>query len=296
MAQDLKISQLAVQPINIPTSGSEVDVSDIIQSGKFFIPAAVVEGTSNIQNKSLDIGLIFNLFKLYIDQAAAQAVQDYRDQGNVSPGGSGGGSEGGGGSEDYTMLANQINQLRQDIYNPSNYPVTYIRLVAGNEESNYQISTGLGQTSQYTEQNPIIIHTTDITPDDVYVTFRLGDIVVNQGVITTQVTVTIYSEYNNKIYQGCSAGSLDPVKVRVMYTTNNGQYETSAQTNALSAVALDSSTTSATTTLQLSTNTNQGGISVSLATVTCEIGGKAISGSGYKTGTTNVDGTGTIKF
>lgn len=294
MAQDLKISQLAVQPINIPISGSDVDVSDIIQSGKFFIPAAVVEGTNDIQNKSLDIGLIFNLFKLYIDQAAAQAVQDYRDQGNVSPGG--GSSGGSSGSGDYTALSNQINQLRQDIYNPSNYPVTYIKLVSGSEESNYQISTGLGQTSQYTEQNPIVIHTTNITPDDVYVTFRIGDIVVNQGVITTQVTVTIYSEYNNKVYQGCSAGDLDPVKVRVMYTTNNGQYEASAQTSTLSDVSLNSSKTSATATLQLYTNTSQGNISVSLATATCEIGGKAISGSGYKTGTTNVDGTGTIKF
>lgn len=304
MAQDLKISQLPIQPINIPISGSDVDVSDIIQSGKFFIPAAVVEGTNNIQNKSIDIGLIFNLFKLYIDQAAAQAIQDQIAQGNINTGGgSGGGSEGGGGttpsggsSEDYTALSNQINQLRQDVYNPSNYPTTFIKLVAGDEESSYQISTGLKQQSQYTEQNPIVIHTTNITPDDVYAIVSLGNIVVNSGVISTQVTVSIYSYYNGRTYQGCSAGDLSPVKVKVIFTTSNGQYEITGQSTALNSVVLDSSNTSTSTSFQLNKGTNQSNITVSLATVTCEIGGKAVSGAGYRTGTTNVDGTGTIKF
>lgn len=303
MAQDLKISQLPIQPINIPISGSDVDVSDIIQSGKFFIPAAVVEGTNNIQNKSIDIGLIFNLFKLYIDQAAAQAIQDQIAQGNINTGGGSGGSSEGGGttpsggsSDDYTALSNQINQLRQDVYNPSNYPTTFIKLVAGNEESSYQISTGLKQQSQYTEQNPIVIHTTNITPDDVYAIVSLGNIVVNNGVISTQVTVSIYSYYNGRTYQGCNAGDLSPVKVKVIFTTSNGQYEITGQSTALNSVVLDSSNTSTSTSFQLNKGTNQSNITVSLATVTCEIGDKAVSGAGYRTGTTNVDGTGTIKF
>lgn len=295
MAQDLKISQLAVQPINIPISGSDVDISNIIQSGKFFIPAAVVEGTNDVQNKSLDLGLVFNLFKLYIDQAAAQAIQDQIAQNNINPNGgsSGGGSSSGG---DYTNLLNQINQLREAIYNPSNYPVTHIRLVANNQESNYQIASGLGQSSQYTEDNPIVIYTSSITPDDVYVTVGLGDVVVNNGVISTTATVNIYSQYNGKVYQGCSAGDLDPVKVKVVYTTSKGTYEASGQTSSLNAIALNSTNTSTQTTISLNTNTNQGNLTVSLATVTCEIGGKAVSGSGYRTGTTNINGTGTIKF
>ena len=303
MAQDLKISQLPIQPINIPISGSDVDVSDIIQSGKFFIPAAVVEGTNNIQNKSIDIGLIFNLFKLYIDQAAAQAIQDQIAQGNINTGGGsgedsgeGGTTPGGGTNENYTALSNQINQLRQDVYNPSNYPTTFIKLVAGSEESSYQISTGLKQQSQYTEQNPIVIHTTSITPDDVYAIVSLGNIVINNGIISTQVTVSIYSYYNGRTYQGCSAGDLSPVKVKVIYTTSNGQYEITGQSTALNSVVLDSSNTSTSTSFQLNKGTNQSNITVSLATVTCEIGGKAVSGAGYRTGTTNVDGTGTIKF
>jgi hypothetical protein len=75
MAQDLKISELAAKAFNVETSVTDVVVDNITQSGKYIVPAYIPgEG-----NKSLDIGLLFNIFKLYINQAAQQAVQNVID-------------------------------------------------------------------------------------------------------------------------------------------------------------------------------------------------------------------------
>lgn len=268
MAQDLKISELAAKAFNVETSGTDVVVDNITQSGKYIVPAYIPgEG-----NKSLDIGLLFNIFKLYINQAAQQAVQNVIDQG----GGSSGGSSGGGSSsQDITALSNQINELRNAVYNPQNYPTTFIKLVNGSDSIIYQIVSGLGQSSAYGQSNPIVIHTTQVDPADFYVEILPGIPTKSGDSILLPVTVSVYSQKGSDTYNG---GTIGQIIITGTLTTSNGQYEARTTTNALASVTLNSSKTSDTVTDYL--EFDAGDATPSLATVTCSVHGTALGSYG----------------
>ena len=268
MAQDLKISELAAKAFNVETSGTDVVVDNITQSGKYIVPAYIPgEG-----NKSLDIGLLFNIFKLYINQAAQQAVQNIIDQG----GGSSGGSSGGGSSsQDTTALSNQINELRNAVYNPQNYPTTFIKLVNGSDSIIYQIVSGLGQSSAYGQNNPIVIHTTQVDPADFYVEILPGIPTKSGDSVLLPVTVSVYSQKGSDTYNG---GTIGQIIITGTLTTSNGQYEARTTTNALASVNLNSSKTSDTVTDYL--EFDAGDATPSLATVTCSVHGTALGSYG----------------
>ena len=269
MAQDLKISELAAKAFNVETSGTNVTVDNITQSGKYIIPAYIPgEG-----NKSIDIGLLFNIFKLYIDQAAQQAVQNVVNQGGGSfPSDSGSGS---GSGTDYTNLSNQINDIRSAIYNPQNYPVTFLKLVSGSNTITYQITTGLGQTSAYGPSNPIVINTTQVTPANFYVMITPGTPTSNGVKVTVPVTVQIYSQKDGAVYAG---GIIGAIVITGTLTTSNGQYDARKTNSTLQSVTLNSSKTSETVTDYL--EFDSGSASVSLATVTCSVHDVPLGGYG----------------
>ena len=281
MAQDLKISELI--PTVIDTSGSTI-VDSIISTGKFIIPAYIPgEG-----NKGVDLGNMFNIFKLYIDQAAEQAVQNQIDQNNIG----GNGSSSSGESVDLTQIQNQINEIRNDLYNPSNYPVTYIKLTDGTTDSIYQIATGIGQSSPYTETNPITIITSSVVPDNFYVTIGINTPVISGTTATVPVNLNIYSEFNNAVFAGGTIGS---IRIIVNLTTQNGQYEALDTYTSLSSTVLNSSNKHAVLNENLAL-TVPSGTNVSLATVTCYISGVPLGDSGVYAGNTVILGTGRIKL
>lgn len=289
MAQDLKISELAAKAFNVETSGTNITVDNIVQSGKYIVPAYIPgEG-----NKSIDIGLLFNIFKLYIDQAAQQAVQNVVNQGGGSfpsdPGG--GGGSGSGSGTDYTNLSNQINDIRSAIYNPQNYPVTFLKLVGGSNTVTYQITTGLGQTSAYGPSNPIVINTTQVTPANFYVMITPGTPTSNGVRVTVPVTVQIYSQIDGAVYTG---GTIGAIVISGTLTTSNGQYDARRTISSVQSVTLNSSKTSETVTDYL--EFDSGSASVSLATVTCSIHDVPLGGYGtyiYSNQTVGI-GSGTI--
>lgn len=266
MAQDLKISELAAKAFNVETSGTDVVVDNITQSGKYIVPAYIPgEG-----NKSLDIGLLFNIFKLYINQAAQQAVQNIIDQGGGTSSSSSN-SE----NEDITALSNQINELRNAVYNPQNYPTTFIKLVNGSSSIVYQIVSGLGQSSAYGQNNPIVIHTTQVDPADFYVEILPGIPTKSGDSILLPVTVSVYSQKGSDTYNG---GTIGQIIITGTLTTSNGQYEARTTTNALASVNLNSSKTSDTVTAYL--EFDAGDATPSLATVTCSVHGTALGSYG----------------
>lgn len=271
MAQDLKISELAAKAFNVETSGTDIIVDNIAQSGKYIVPAYIPgEG-----NKSIDIGLLFNIFKLYIDQAAQQAVQNVVNQGGGSfPSDSGSGSGSGSGT-DYTNLSNQINDIRSAVYNPQNYPVTFLKLVSGSNTVTYQITTGLGQTSAYGPSNPIIINTTQVTPANFYVMITPGTPTSNGVRVTVPVTVQIYSQKDGAVYAG---GTIGAIVITGTLTTSNGQYDARKTNSTLQSVTLNSSKTSEIVTDYL--EFDSGSASVSLATVTCSVHDVPLGGYG----------------
>lgn len=272
MAQDLKISELAAKAFNVETSGTDITVDNIAQSGKYIVPAYIPgEG-----NKSIDIGLLFNIFKLYIDQAAQQAVKNVVAQGQET---TTDGSEGNPGSNpggtDITNLSNQINDLRSAMYNPQNYPITFLKLVSGSNSIMYQINTGLGQTSAYGQNNPIVINTTSVTPANFYVMITPGTPVNNGAKVTVPVTVEIYSQINGAVYAG---GVIGEIVITGTLTTSNGQYDARKTNNSVQSVALNTSKISETVTDYL--EFDSGDASVSLATVTCSVHDIPLGGYG----------------
>jgi hypothetical protein len=66
MAQDLKISQLPIYSLG-------TNIESLMNSGKIIIPATVNENNV-LNNKGLDIGQLLNLLRIYVDQAASNAV------------------------------------------------------------------------------------------------------------------------------------------------------------------------------------------------------------------------------
>jgi hypothetical protein len=66
MAQDLKISQLPIYSLG-------TNVESLMSSGKIIVPATVNE-INVLNNKGLDIGQLLNLLRIYVDQAASNAV------------------------------------------------------------------------------------------------------------------------------------------------------------------------------------------------------------------------------
>ena len=80
MAQDLKISQLPVYSLG-------TDIASLMLAGKIVVPATINENNI-LNNRGLDIGQLLSLLKVYVDQAAATAVQNVIDQGEISGGGS----------------------------------------------------------------------------------------------------------------------------------------------------------------------------------------------------------------
>jgi hypothetical protein len=66
MAQDLKISQLPIYSLG-------TNVESLMNSGKIIVPATVNENNV-LNNKGLDIGQLLNLLRIYVDQAASNAV------------------------------------------------------------------------------------------------------------------------------------------------------------------------------------------------------------------------------
>jgi len=66
MTQDLKISQLPIYSLG-------TSVESLMSSGKIIVPATVNENNV-LNNKGLDIGQLLNLLRIYVDQAASNAV------------------------------------------------------------------------------------------------------------------------------------------------------------------------------------------------------------------------------
>jgi hypothetical protein len=66
MAQDLKISQLPIYSLG-------TNIESLMNSGKIIVPATVNENNV-LNNKGLDIGQLLNLLRIYVDQAASNAV------------------------------------------------------------------------------------------------------------------------------------------------------------------------------------------------------------------------------
>jgi len=66
MTQDLKISQLPIYSLG-------TSVEPLMSSGKIIVPATVNENNV-LNNKGLDIGQLLNLLRIYVDQAASNAV------------------------------------------------------------------------------------------------------------------------------------------------------------------------------------------------------------------------------
>lgn len=279
MAQDLKISELIRQALNIDTQGSNIVIDPLVQSNKYIVPAYIPgEG-----NKSLDLGLMFNIIKLYVDQAAQDAVQQVIDEGGIDSGGSSGGT-----SADVTQLQNQITELRTAVYNPSNYPVTYIKLTNGTQNSLYQIVSGIGQASPYTENNPITITTSSITPDNFYVTIQ-PTTYTSSGTATVQLTIDGGNPY--------AGGTIGTIIVKAYFTTSNGQYEATKVISDFVDTTLDYSNPSIPTqTFNIST-TIPSNASISQVAVTCSVSGKELGTSGVNIGGSTISvGIGTIKL
>lgn len=287
MAQDLKISELARNAFNVDTSGTNINIDPITAVGKFIIPSLVVgEG-----NKSLDLGLMFSLMKQYLISAVETAVDNYM-AGNG--GSSSGGSSGGGGSytpsEDITQLRNQIVELRNAVYNPTNYPTTYIKLKSGNTESEYQIPTGLGQTTANGSNNPIIINTTSTAADNFQVTIVPSSYTISNGTASANIELNINGA---PPYAG---GTVGTIVVKTYFTTSNGQYETSQTINDFASTTLSSSNPSIPTQNLTMTVSVPNNTSVSQVSTTCSVAGKNLGTSGVNVGGTIRSGIGTIKL
>lgn len=273
MGQDLKISQLPNQPFNIDTTGTTIDISPLLRSGKYIIPATINDNNQAI-NRSIDLGQLLNILKLYINQAAAEAVQEQIE------------SIEGGGNVDVTNLQNQIIEIRNTIYDPSKYPITFIKLTDGTNNSLYQIATGLGQTSPYTDDNPIVINTTSVTPDNFYVTIQPSNYSLSGNTASTSILLDIDG---SSPYVG---GTVGVIVIRVYFNTSSGQYESSITIN-------DYQNTTLTSTLEQTFNltvTVPSGTVLQQVSATCSISGKELGSSGVKIGDTIKVGTGTIKL
>ena len=285
MAQDLKISELIKKAFDIDTSGSNIDIRTITSNGKFLIPSLVVgEG-----NRSLDLGLMFDIMRAYIEQSVETTVANY-----IAANGSGSGSGGGGGSytpsEDITQLRNQIVELRNAVYNPTNYPTTYIKLKSGNTESEYQIPTGLGQTTANGSNNPIIINTTSTAADNFQVTIVPSSYTVSNGTASANIELNINGA---PPYAG---GTVGTIVVKTYFTTSNGQYETSQTISDFASTTLSSSNPSIPTQNLTMTVSVPNNTSVSQVSTTCSVAGKNLGTSGVNVGGTIRSGIGTIKL
>ena len=286
MAQDLKISELIRKAFDISTSGSSIDISTIASHGKFIVPSLVVgEG-----NRSLDLGLMFDIMRAYIEQSVETAVANY-----ITANGSGsGGSSGGGGSytpsEDITQLRNQIVELRNAVYNPTNYPTTYIKLKSGSTESEYQIPTGLGQTTANGSNNPIIINTTSTAADNFQVTIVPSSYTVSNGTASANIELNINGA---PPYAG---GTVGTIVVKTYFTTSNGQYEATQTINDFASTTLSSSNPSIPTQNLTMTVSVPNNTSISQVSTTCSVAGKNLGTSGVNVGGTIRSGIGTIKL
>lgn len=277
MAQDLKISQLPIYSLG-------TSVEPLMSSGKIIVPATVNENNV-LNNKGLDIGQLLNLLRIYVDQAASDAVQNIIDQGGISPGGGGEQS-----SVDVTQIQNQITELRNNIYNPSNYPTTYLKLTNGSTDSMYQIVTGLGQNSPYTEANPIVINTSYVVPDNFYITIQPTALTHSNGVATAAIQLTIDG---SSPYTG---GTVGTIIIKTNFITSNGQYESVKTVSDFVNTTVNSQNSFPIYTTNVSVNIPST-YTVSQVSVTCSISGKELGTSGvYITGGTVSIGMGTIKL
>lgn len=278
MAQDLKISQLPVYSLG-------TDITSLMLAGKIVVPATISENNI-LNNRGLDIGQLLSLLKVYVDQAAATAVQNVIDQGQISPGSGGSG----GSSTDTTQIQNQITELRNAVYNPSNYPTTYLKLTNGSTNSMYQIVTGIGQNSPYTEANPIVITTSSIVPDNFYVTIQPTTLIHSNGTATTSIQLTIDG---SSPYTG---GTVGIIVIRTNFVTSNGQYEVTKTVSDFANTTVNSQNEFPIYTTNMSTDIPST-YNVSQVSVTCSISGKELGTSGvYISGGTVSVGMGTIKL
>ena len=275
MAQDLKISQLPVYSLG-------TNIASLMLAGKIVVPATINENNI-LNNRGLDIGQLLSLLKVYVDQAASTAVQNIIDQGEIGGGGSGG-------SADTTQIQNQITELRNAVYNPSNYPTTYLKLTNGSTNSMYQIVTGMGQNSPYTESNPIIITTSQIVPDNFYVTIQPTTLMHSNGTATTSIQLTIDG---SSPYAG---GTVGTIVIKTNFVTSNGQYEVTKTISDFVNTTVNSQNEFPIYTTNMSTNIPST-YNVSQVSVTCSISGKELGTSGvYISGGTVSVGMGTIKL
>lgn len=276
MAQDLKISQLPVYSLG-------TDITSLMLAGKIVVPATISENNI-LNNRGLDIGQLLSLLRVYVDQAASTAVQNIIDQGEI------GGGDSSGGSADTTQIQNQITELRNAVYNPSNYPTTYLKLTNGSTNSMYQIVTGIGQNSPYTESNPIIITTSQIVPDNFYVTIQPTTLIHSNGTATTSIQLTIDG---SSPYTG---GTVGTIVIRTNFVTSNGQYEVTKTISDFVNTTVNSQNEFPIYTTNMSTNIPST-YNVSQVSVTCSISGKELGTSGvYISGGTVSVGMGTIKL
>lgn len=277
MAQDLKISQLPVYSLG-------ADITSLMLAGKIVVPATINENNI-LNNRGLDIGQLLSLLRTYVDQAASTAVQNVIDQGGISPGGGSSGS-----STDTTQIQNQITELRNAMYNPSNYPTTYLKLTNGSTNSMYQIVTGMGQNSPYTESNPIVITTTQIVPDNFYITIQPTTLMHSNGTATTSIQLTIDG---SSPYTG---GTVGTIVIRTNFVTSNGQYEVTKTISDFVDTTVDSQNSFPIYTTNMSVDIPST-YNVSQVSVTCSISGKELGTSGvYISGGTVSIGMGTIKL
>lgn len=249
MGQDLKISELQRATVNVNQDTNTL-VTNLTQTGKFIIPSYVAgEGS-----RSIDLGQLFSIFKTYVGIAAAQAVQDIYSQGgggsssgsgqSGSGDDSGGGSSGDGQTDNYAnQIANlreQISELRTNINTPANYPTTFIRLVSETSTANYQIPTGYGQRSSFTQSNPLVISVTGFKAPNFSVDINM----VSQQRTTnesdnTKDNVRMRVNIEIKAPNGYSGGQVQTLVVQGRMSTSTGTEATSKTFTSLGDPALD---------------------------------------------------------
>lgn len=296
--ENVKISDMSIKTPN--------NLEDLTTANKYYVPALIPNDPEN-KNGRLDIGNMFLLFQRKIDELVEQAINQKIEEGII--GGAvvddeesqGGGQSSGASSAEIEQLNRKINSLSTEIDNfkqASNWPKHFIQLVDGQGYTSlYVINTGYQETSNNSEQNPIVIQQLSIDLPNFFVQLQISapsyDSATNK--VKASVTYNIYITQDQITLKGGRVGTL---VISGGFSTPQGSFtfqDYSLEINTVLGTQQDQVTeTQAQTVILESQSTFNADPSVTQASVTCSVQGVALNQQATYSSTGSGSGSATV--